>query len=167
MNKKPNQLNFRPCWVLTKLIPGHVAKCEFPYVTGRNFHKIILLIFLLLWVEKVWNWSPYGSEIWILAFKSFRFEEKNIQVNFHDIFQFFQLLFVNFADIHLIWRGSGESLISNYSARLPSFLRQDERTRSPNIAFTFTTCAHLWKCQTTCFYVTSKRLCFSHDKINI
>ena len=62
--------------------------------------------------------------------------------------------------------GSGESLISNYSARLPSFLRQDERTHSPNIAFTFTTCAHLWKCQTTCFYVTSKRLCFSHGKFN-
>ena len=38
--------------------------------------------------------------------------------------------------------GSGESLISNYSARLPSFLRQDERTCSPNIAFT--TCLHLW-----------------------
>ena len=64
VNKKPNQLNFRPCWVLTKLIPGHVAKCEFPYVTGRNFHKIILLIFYCC------EWKRYEIE----AHMGLRFE---------------------------------------------------------------------------------------------
>ena len=53
-----------PCWVLTKLIPGHVAKCEFPYVTGRNFHKIILLIFYCC------EWKRYEIE----AHMGLRFE---------------------------------------------------------------------------------------------
>ena len=87
--------------MLTKLIPGHVANCEFPYVTGRNFHKIILLIFYCC------EWKRYEIE----AHMGLRFEflptrvldlKKNVQVNFHDIFQFFQILFVNFVDIHLI-----------------------------------------------------------------